>query len=107
MYINVFKNILRLSALGFLLDSRNDFVLRVKLEAGNHPSPHGTITQGVCRRRKRKISIQPLHMSLREKKIDENMQGICRRMWKPVESTVVFSGGLTLQLIAYTYDNEE
>jgi hypothetical protein len=32
-------------------------------------------------------------MSRGENRIDENMQGVCRRMWELAESTVGFSGG--------------
>jgi hypothetical protein len=64
-------------------------------------------TQGVCRRRRRRVRAKILKMSHSERKIYWGVQGNCRRWEKIDESNVVFSGGYKLQSFAYRYDSEE
>jgi hypothetical protein len=50
-------------------------------------------TQGVCHCRRRRVRTKTLNMRHGKRKIDEDKQGVCRRMWQLAESNVVFSGG--------------
>ena len=53
---------------------------------------HGTVVtrQGACRRRRRRVRTKIMIMSRRERKIDGDVQGDCRRLWQIAESSVVF-----------------